>query len=48
MNFLSADGVLQGAHSVSSIEPCLTHSDPYVPGWLSTVEGETESGTLEV
>ena len=46
--FCVADGVFQGVNPALDTEACLTHSDPYVAGWLYAVEGEPESGTLDV
>lgn len=43
-----ANGRFAGANAALTAEACLTHSDPYVAGWLYEVEGEPEPGTLDV
>ena len=46
--FCVVDGVFQEANPALTADACLTHSDPYVAGWLYTVEGVPEPGTLDV
>ena len=42
------DGIFSGSHAALTAEACLTHSDPYVAGWLYEVEGTPAAGTLDV
>jgi glycine cleavage system H protein len=46
--YCAANGRFAGANPALTAEACLTHSDPYVAGWLYQVEGEPEPGTLDV
>jgi glycine cleavage system H protein len=43
-----AEGTFAGANVSLTTEACLTHSDPYVAGWLYQVEGEPAPETLDV
>ncbi len=43
-----ADGTFAGANAALTAESCLTHSDPYVAGWLYQVEGAPAAETLDV
>ena len=43
-----AEGTFAGANPALTAEACLTHSDPYVAGWLYQVEGEPTAETLDV
>lgn len=43
-----AGGMFAGANAALSAEACLTHSDPYVGGWLYQVEGLPTAETLDV
>lgn len=42
------EGTFAGANAALTAEACLTHSDPYVAGWLYQVEGGPAPGTLDV
>ena len=42
------DGTFAGANPALTAEACLTHSDPYVAGWLYQVEGRPAPDTLDV
>ena len=42
------DGAFAGSNPALTAEACLTHSDPYVAGWLYQVEGEPGPDTLDV
>lgn len=43
-----AEGTFAGANAALTAEACLTHSDPYVAGWLYEVEGVPAPETLDV
>jgi glycine cleavage system H protein len=43
-----AHGTFRGANAALTAEACLTHSDPYVAGWLYQVEGVPAAETLDV
>ena len=42
------DGTFAGANPAITAEACLTHSDPYMAGWLYEVAGTPAPGTLDV
>ena len=42
------EGAFAGANPALTAEACLTHSDPYVAGWLYQVEGMPGAATLDV
>lgn len=43
-----AEGTFAGVNAALAAEACLTHSDPYVAGWLYQVEGVPAGQTLDV
>lgn len=46
--FCVAEGIFVSANPALTAEACLTHSDPYVGGWLYEVEGVPASDSLDV
>lgn len=46
--YSAAEGTFSGSNPALSTEACLTHSDPYVAGWLYQVEGSPGDETLDV
>lgn len=46
--FSVIEGSFVTSNPLLSTEACLTHSDPYVRGWLYTARGEPEPGHLDV
>lgn len=42
------DGIFVEANPALTAEACLTHSDPYVAGWLYRVNGQVPRETLDV
>jgi glycine cleavage system H protein len=44
----AAEGTFVGANPALRAESCLTHSDPYVAGWLYAVRGRPEPQAIDV